>query len=44
MRINIIEVMQTYIQSTVEPERKPVVVVVVVVWREGEAMRQEGRL
>jgi hypothetical protein len=35
MRVNIIEVMQTYIRSNVEPETNPVVV---VIWREGEAI------
>jgi hypothetical protein len=39
MRENIIEGVQTYIQSNVEPKRNPVVV---VVWREGEAIRQKG--
>jgi hypothetical protein len=43
MRVNIIEGMQTCIQSNVESERKLVVVVVVVTWRE-RATRQEGRL
>jgi septum formation topological specificity factor MinE len=39
MRGNIIEVMQRYVQSNVDPETNPVVV---VVWREGEALRQKG--
>jgi hypothetical protein len=39
MRVNLIESMQTRIQSNVEPERNPVVV---VVWSEGEAIRQNG--
>jgi hypothetical protein len=38
MRVNVIEGMQTYIQLNVELERNPVVV---AVWREGEAIRQE---
>jgi hypothetical protein len=42
MRVNIIEGIQTYIQSNVEPERKLVVVVVVVIWREGEDIRQKA--
>jgi hypothetical protein len=42
MRANIIERMQTCTQSNVEPERKLVVVVVIVVWREGEAIRQKA--
>jgi hypothetical protein len=44
MRASIIEGMQTYIQLNVERQTNPVVVMVVVVWREGEAMRQEGGL
>jgi hypothetical protein len=44
MRVNVIEGMQTYIQLNVERERNPVVVVVVAVWREGGAIRQEVRL
>jgi hypothetical protein len=39
MRANIIEWMQTYIQSNAEDERNPVVV---MVWTEGEAIRQKG--
>jgi hypothetical protein len=42
MRANIIEGMQTCIQSNVEPERKLVVIVVAVIWREGEATRQKA--
>jgi hypothetical protein len=42
MRVKTIECMQKCIQSNVEPERKLVVVVVVVVWREGEATREKG--
>jgi hypothetical protein len=42
MRVNIIEGLQTCIQSNVEPERKLVVAVVVVIWREGEAIRQQA--
>jgi hypothetical protein len=42
MRVNIIEGMQTCIQSNVEPERKMVVVEVAVIWREGEATRQKA--
>jgi hypothetical protein len=41
MKVKIIESMQTYTQSTVERERNAVVV---VVWSEGEGIRQEGRL
>jgi hypothetical protein len=41
MRVSIIEGMQTGIQSNAEPERK---LVIVVIWREVEATRQEGRL
>jgi hypothetical protein len=41
MRVKIIEGMQTYIQSNAEGETNPVVV---VVWRDGEAIRQKGRL
>jgi hypothetical protein len=37
MRVKIIEGMQTCISSNIEPERK--VVVVVVMWREGEGRR-----
>jgi hypothetical protein len=44
MRVKIIERMQKYTQSNVGPETNPVVVVVAVVWREGEAIRQKGRL
>jgi hypothetical protein len=40
MGVNITEGRQTYIQSNVEQEAKPVVV---VVWRGGEAIRQNGR-
>jgi hypothetical protein len=42
MRVNIIEGMQTCVQSNVEPERKLVVVVVAVIWRDGEKIRQKG--
>jgi hypothetical protein len=41
MRVNIIEQIQTYIQSDVELEANPVIV---VVWRRGEAITQTGRL
>jgi hypothetical protein len=41
MRVNVTEPKQTSIPSNVEPEGKPVVV---VVWRGGEAIRQKGRL
>jgi hypothetical protein len=41
MRVNVIKVTQTYIQSNVEPETNPVVA---VVWSEGEAIREKGRL
>jgi hypothetical protein len=44
MRVNLIKRMQTCIQSNVEPERKLMGVVVVVIWREGEAIRQKRRL
>jgi hypothetical protein len=40
MRVKIIEGMQTCISSNIEPERK--VVVVVVIWREGEATGQKA--
>jgi hypothetical protein len=39
MRANIIEGMQTYIQSNVERENKRLVL---VAWRGGEAIRQKG--
>jgi hypothetical protein len=42
MRVKIIEGMQTCIQSNLEPERKLVVVVVAVIWREGEGKRQKA--
>jgi hypothetical protein len=41
MKVKIIESMPTCTQSTVERERNPVVV---VVWSEGERIRQESRL
>jgi hypothetical protein len=41
IKVKIIESMQTCTQSTVERERNPVIV---VVWSEGEGIRQEGRL
>jgi hypothetical protein len=41
MKVKIIERMQTCNQSTAERERNPVIV---VVWSEGEGIRQEGRL
>jgi hypothetical protein len=41
MRVYIIEQIQTYIQSNVEREMNPVIV---VVWRRGEAITQMGRL
>jgi hypothetical protein len=37
--VNITEPRQTYIQSNVEPQTNPVVV---VVWRVGEAIGQKG--
>jgi hypothetical protein len=45
MRVNIIEGIQTCIQSNVEPDRKLVVilgVVVAVIWREGEAISRKA--
>jgi hypothetical protein len=39
MRVKIIEGMQTCIQSNVEPEKN---LVAVVVWGEGEAIRQKA--
>jgi hypothetical protein len=39
MRVKIIEGMQTCIESNVEPETNPVVV---VIWREGEGRRQKA--
>jgi hypothetical protein len=41
IKVKIIERMQTCTQSAVERERNPVAV---VVWSEGEGIRQEGRL
>jgi hypothetical protein len=41
MKVEIIERMQTCTQWTVEREKNPVVV---VVWSEGEGIRQEDRL
>jgi hypothetical protein len=39
MRVNVIEDMQTCIQSNVEPERE---LADVVIWREGEAIRRKA--
>jgi uncharacterized protein (UPF0128 family) len=41
MRLNVIEGMRTYLQSNVERERNPMIV---VAWREGKTIRQKGRL
>jgi hypothetical protein len=41
MRVKMIEVMETYLQSNIEQETNPVVI---VVWSEGKAIGQKGSL
>jgi hypothetical protein len=41
MRVNLIEGMQACIQSNVEPKRKLVAAMVLVIWREGEIIRRK---